>query len=200
VLRHRAFRSHGESFTLVAGYAVPAGAQRLAARGPRASALLAPLFADPGDAAALRRLVAKLTALATPRGDDEVLRRLVAAIDCGQLVLVRVDPPRGWGYSSARRVERAERGDDERPLEPLADATHWIEIRLVDDEDVAIPGQRYVVIDPGGHSHRGYTDSLGSARITRLPPGVCRVSFPDLDGSVCELVTTPGSREAAPGD
>ncbi|MBZ5709257.1 carboxypeptidase-like regulatory domain-containing protein [Nannocystis pusilla] len=126
-----------------------------------------------------------------------MLARLVAAIDSGRLVLVRVDPPRQWGYSAARRAERPENDDDDRPLEPSVDATHWIEIRLVDDEDAVIPGQRYLVTDPGGHQHRGYTDSLGSARITRLPPGVCRVSFPDLDGSVCELMASPGPRDAA---
>lgn len=196
---HRPFRSHGESFTLVAASAVPAGARRLEARGLRAATLLAPLFADVIDAMELRQIVARLTALAIPRDDDEVLELLVAAIDRGQLVLVRVDPPRHWGHGSTRRSDRSEKGSDERSLEPLVDATHWIELRLVDDEDVAIPGQRYLVIDPGGHSHRGYTDSLGSARITRIPAGVCRVSFPDLDGSICELATA-GPGAAGSGD
>lgn len=194
---HRPFRSQGESFLLVAASAVAADAPRLAARGPRASALLAPLFADALDARTLRLLAAEFASVASPRGDREVLARLVAAIDSGRLVLVRVDPPRQWGYSSVRRAERPENDDDDRPLEPSVDATHWIEIRLVDDEDAVIPGQRYLIIDPGGQQHRGYTDSLGSARITRLPPGICRVSFPDLGGSVCELVATPGPRDAA---
>ncbi|MBZ5710705.1 hypothetical protein [Nannocystis pusilla] len=189
---HRSFRSRGESFALVAAHAVGAGAPRIAVRGPRAAALLAPLFADAIDARALRLIAAELTSVASPLQDREVLARLVAAIDSGRLVPVRVEPLRKWGvYQSGQRADRSETADD-RPLEPRVDATHWIEIRLVDDDDAGISGQRYLIIDPDGRPHRGYTDSLGSARITRLSPGTCRVSFPDLDGSVCELATTPG--------
>lgn len=176
---------------LMAANAVAADAPCIAVRGPRAAALLAPLFADGLDARELRLIAAELSFVATPRQDPEVLARLVAAIDSGRLVLVRVEPARRWGfYQSGPRAERPERHDD-RPLESLVDATHWIELRLVDEDDAGIPGQRYLILDPDGHQHRGYTDSLGSARITRLSPGICRVSFPDLDGSVCELMAAP---------
>ncbi|MFZ6182417.1 hypothetical protein [Nannocystis pusilla] len=189
---HRPFRSRGESFMLVAAHAVAAGAPRIAVRGPQAVALLAPLFADALGARALRLIAAELASVASPLQDREVLARLAAAIDSGRLVPVRVEPPRTWGvYQSAPRADRPETADD-HPLEPRVDATHWIEIRLVDEDDVGIPSQRYLIIDPDGRPHRGYTDSLGSARVTRLSPGTCRVSFPDLDGSICELTTTPG--------
>ncbi|WAS91760.1 hypothetical protein [Nannocystis punicea] len=189
---HRPFRSRGESFVLAAANAVAADAPRIAARARQAEALLAPLFADAFDARALRLLAAELASGASMRDDREVLARLVAAIDAGRLVLVRVLPAGQWGMVESRaRTERADSADDDRALDRPVDATHWIEIRLADEDDVAIPGQRYLLIDPDGHQHRGYTDSLGSARIVRLSPGTCRVSFPDLDGGVCELATTP---------
>lgn len=187
----RAFHSYGERFALVPAIAVGAGASRLEVRGWGAVALLAPLFADPLDAMALRRLAAELTTATSPRSDREVLTLLSAAIDAGRLLVVR-DGPRQSVVVQAPGPRQAPReAEDDLRVEPPVDATHWIEIRLVDDEDVGISGQRYLIIDPDGHAHRGYTDSLGSARISRLSPGTCHVSFPDLDGSVCGLVTAP---------
>ena len=57
----------------------------------------------------------------------------------------------------------------------------WIEIKLIDQEGNAVAGERYVIVTPDGRESRGYTDSLGMARLTRIPSGQCEVSFPDLD-------------------
>lgn len=177
---------------LVAANAVAEHAACILVTGLRARDLLAPLFVDGSSAAALRLIAAALDALASPRDDQEVLACLVAAIDVGRLVVVRADPSPGWGLTrSAPRPERPKRADD-GALQPGQVATHWLEIRLTDDEEMGVAGQRYLIIDPDGRQHRGYTDALGSARITRLSPGICRVSFPDLDGGVCERVTAPG--------
>lgn len=188
---HRPFRSSGESFTLVAANAVAGHAARVRVTGVRARDLLAPLFADWSDARALRLIAAELGTVVVPRDNEEVLARLVAAIDVGRLVVVRVDPSPGWGLTRSPRPERPTKAE-EGPLQPRQVGTHWLEIRLTDEEEVGVAGQRYLVVDPDGRQHRGYTDALGSARITRLSPGICKVCFPDLDGGVCERVTAPG--------
>ncbi len=175
----------------MAARTVARGEQRIPITSTPAAALLAPLLTDSLDVMELRRLTAELGPALPPSSDREVLSRLVAAIAAGRLVLVHVDPPRTWGYGGSRP-----RGDhpDEAHLKQSqvpVDATHWVEIVLLDENNAGIAGQRYLIITSDGRQHRGYTDSLGSARVTRLPPGPYQVSFPDLDAGVCERTEAP---------
>ncbi|SFD89451.1 type VI secretion system Vgr family protein [Massilia yuzhufengensis] len=55
----------------------------------------------------------------------------------------------------------------------------WVEFELV-DQDGPIPGERFVLTDPGGAQHCGNVNERGGARIERLPAGRCKVEFPDL--------------------
>ena len=192
----RLFRSHCEEFALVAFHRVAAGDVRIPVTAARATALLESLFPDPFYASALRSLAAELDPWDARGADRQVLARVVAAIGAGRLVLVRgTPPPLRRGYEgTGPRAERPAEGDLQRSQPPV-DATHWVEIYLVDGDNEGIPGQRYLIISPDGRQHRGYTDSLGSARITRLPPGTCQVSFPDLDAGACQQVA---SRDGAP--
>jgi hypothetical protein len=187
----RAFHSRGERFALVAARTVARGEQRIPSTSTAAAALLAPLLADSLDVMELRRVAAELGPALPPSNDREVLSRLVAAIAAGRLVLVRVDPPRAWGYDGS--PSHADQPDEDHPRrsQTPVDVTHWVEIVLRDENNAGIVGQRYLVITPDGHQHRGYTDSLGSARVTRLPPGPYQVSFPDLDADVCERTEAP---------
>ncbi|MEW5931331.1 MAG: carboxypeptidase-like regulatory domain-containing protein, partial [Gemmatimonadota bacterium] len=57
----------------------------------------------------------------------------------------------------------------------------WIEIRLVGEDDTPIPGARYRVVLPDGTQRQGTLDDAGLARLDGIPPGTCRVSFPELD-------------------
>lgn len=64
----------------------------------------------------------------------------------------------------------------------------WVEFELV-DQDGPIPGERFVLTDPGGTQHCGNVNERGGARIERLPAGRCKVEFPDLSYSI-EVETT----------
>jgi type VI secretion system secreted protein VgrG len=63
------------------------------------------------------------------------------------------------------------------------DATHWIEIEVVDDRGKPVPGIEYRVVCPDGDVRWGTTGKTGYARETELPAGTCKVSFPGLDRS-----------------
>jgi hypothetical protein len=60
------------------------------------------------------------------------------------------------------------------------DALDWLELRLTDSFHVPVSGVRYLVIAPDGSEHRGILGPDGAARVERIPPGQCRVSFPGL--------------------
>lgn len=155
-----------------------AGAEEGERVDPREAAdVLASPFADPIEGMVLRRAALDLTAGAPLREGHEALARLVGAVRTGVLVLLRVAPPRYRGPH--KPVEAREEEDFDRPQQQLD--TDWIEIQLLDEEGRGISGQRYLVVLPDGRERRGFTDSLGSARLTRIPSGSCKVSFPDLD-------------------
>lgn len=159
-----------------------------------ATAWLSRVLADPGEAMRLRRLAGSL-AYGAPAGDDvDVLGRLAAALVSGRLVLVRLGPvvkPRRRPIAEAR--ERDARRDDFELLQEARRDNHWIEIELVGEDGVGLPGHRCVLVDGAGVERSAMTDGLGVVRWTRLPPGTCRVSFPDLDADAWQEVA---AREA----
>lgn len=67
---------------------------------------------------------------------------------------------------------------------------YWIEIELVDDDGVPCPGELYEVIEPNGEKQRGRLNSKGLARVQVSDPGVCQISFPELDMAVWERAAT----------
>ncbi len=61
--------------------------------------------------------------------------------------------------------------------------TSWIEITLVDDEGDPVAGERYRVTLPDGSTlAEGTTDDKGFARVSHIDPGICKVTFPNIDG------------------
>jgi hypothetical protein len=59
--------------------------------------------------------------------------------------------------------------------------TSWIEIKLVDEEGLPVPGERYRVTLPDETVAEGTLDGKGFARVDGFEPGGCKVTFPDLD-------------------
>ena len=57
----------------------------------------------------------------------------------------------------------------------------WIAIELVGEDDQPIPSVAYAVTLPGGTVKEGKLDAKGSVEFLQVPPGVCKVSFPELD-------------------
>lgn len=133
------------------------------------------------DAQALRQMAAELSHGVAAQDDVAAIRCVAAALVADRLRVVRryapIDPS-----GKARPREKFEKdllGAFEAAKEALD--RDWIEIKLVDEAGNAVAGQRYLIVTPDGRENRGYTDSLGMARLTRIPSGDCQVSFPDLD-------------------
>jgi hypothetical protein len=58
----------------------------------------------------------------------------------------------------------------------------WIEIKLLDEEQQPVPGEKYRIILPDGQTAaEGTLDEKGFARVEGFDPGTCQVTFPDLD-------------------
>ncbi len=62
----------------------------------------------------------------------------------------------------------------------------WVEIELVDEDGKPVPGERYRVETPDGKIAEGTLDEKGIARINRVKPGNCKVTFPKLDKDAWE--------------
>ncbi|HSW04639.1 hypothetical protein, partial [Aquabacterium sp.] len=59
---------------------------------------------------------------------------------------------------------------------------HWIQITLVDDQDLPVPDQAYKIELPGGEIREGRLDAQGLAYIGGLKVGgTCKVCFPQID-------------------
>lgn len=64
--------------------------------------------------------------------------------------------------------------------------THWIAIKLVDEDDNPVPGERYKIALPDNSVAEGTLDAKGCARLNAIDPGQCQVSFPKLDADCWE--------------
>lgn len=71
----------------------------------------------------------------------------------------------------------------EQILNDLIESDSWVEFKLV-DHNGPIADERYVLTDPTGKEHDGTVDRKGTARIDQIPPGRCKVEFPDLGYSM----------------
>jgi type VI secretion system secreted protein VgrG len=64
---------------------------------------------------------------------------------------------------------------------------HWIEIKLVDQDENPVPGERYKITLPDGTTvASGTLDDKGWARVDNIDPGTCKVTFPNLDKDAWE--------------
>jgi len=66
----------------------------------------------------------------------------------------------------------------------------WIEVQLIGEDDSPIPNEAYELRLPGGELISGTLDGQGSVRLDGIPPGTCRVSFPNLDKDAWTTVAT----------
>lgn len=57
----------------------------------------------------------------------------------------------------------------------------WIEIVLVDEEDNPVPGEKYEITLPDKTVKKGTLDENGFARVDGIDPGMCEITFPELD-------------------
>lgn len=64
----------------------------------------------------------------------------------------------------------------------------WIEIELVDPNGKPAANERYKLTMPDGSIKYGRLDQEGKARVEKLEPGSCQVTFPDRDEESWEIV------------
>jgi type VI secretion system secreted protein VgrG len=69
--------------------------------------------------------------------------------------------------------------ESEQVLSELIESDSWVEFKLA-DQNGPIVGERYVLTDPNGKKHLGKVDEQGVAHIAQIPPGSCKIEFPDL--------------------
>jgi type VI secretion system secreted protein VgrG len=78
--------------------------------------------------------------------------------------------------------------------------THWIGVRLLDDNGQPLAGERYVIQLPDGTKvARGYTDKEGKVEVKGIDPGSCEIAFPDLDGATWEPGPPPDAAGGGAG-
>jgi hypothetical protein len=68
--------------------------------------------------------------------------------------------------------------------EERAEKKSWIEIVLVDVEDMPVPGEPYRITLPDATVAEGTLDNKGFARVEGFDPGQCKVTFPKRDQTV----------------
>ncbi|MCK6590998.1 MAG: type VI secretion system tip protein VgrG [Polyangiaceae bacterium] len=103
----------------------------------------------------------------------------------GTEVKINVDGSPGKGRGS----------NPEPPEEPVVEEpVTWVEIVLLTSLEPLqpVPFARYRVELPDGSVREGQLDENGRARIENVAPGVCRVSFPDIDPNDFRHVATSG--------
>lgn len=71
----------------------------------------------------------------------------------------------------------------------------WIEIVLVDRNNKPVENESCTITLPDGSTWSGKTDSAGKLRLQGIPQGMCRISFPNIDGSEWSASTGTASTE-----
>lgn len=119
--------------------------------------------------------------------DDEAVRQLANLIYKRQIVVFRKVR---FTYSGTR----SEPAEEFAPAFPLqnhrrgaANTTRsktWISIVLNDTDGNPVAGERYRIELPDGRVVEGSLDSFGTAAVSGIDPGQCKVSFPCLANSM----------------
>jgi hypothetical protein len=121
--------------------------------------------------------------------DDEAVQRLADLIYRRQIVIlrrVRITSS-GTGSKAAEEVAPAfPLSGHKRRAGDTAHSKTWISIVLNDSDGNAVAGEDYRIELPDGRVVEGKLDRLGTAAVSGIDPGQCKVSFPRLAGSVWE--------------
>lgn len=78
----------------------------------------------------------------------------------------------------------AEAGPDEDTV--ATPVKTWVEVQLVDMAGNPMKSARYTIKLPDGSLQEGFLSQEGIARYDNIDPGICEISFPDLDEEAWE--------------
>ncbi|MCC6527984.1 MAG: carboxypeptidase regulatory-like domain-containing protein [Polyangiaceae bacterium] len=108
-----------------------------------------------------------------PAARRDQVARLRAAIENGRLVAYRLPVAHPVFAPEAEPAP-------ETPFEPKKRRS-WIEIVLIDENDAPVPNAACEVTPPNGSPDLYTTDANGRIRLEDIDPGVCNISFVELD-------------------
>jgi hypothetical protein len=57
----------------------------------------------------------------------------------------------------------------------------WVGIELLDNRGKPVPGKAYRIDLPGGQVVEGALDQMGTAGVSGIDPGNCKITFPKLE-------------------
>ena len=120
-----------------------------------------------------------------PQDVNHQVSRLVEAFRRRSLVLVRqrtAGHDSGTAGATPPPVAPADEPAPAGPKKPKKEKT-WVALRLVDQDNVPVSGEKYHIVLPDGSARDGSTDSAGEGWVEDIDPGNCQFSFPDLDAS-----------------
>jgi hypothetical protein len=83
--------------------------------------------------------------------------------------------------------ESAESDEDAAAVSEETPATTWIELELMEVDGTPVRNEKYKITMPDGSIQYGRLNREGKARIEKLQPGSCQVTFPDRDEEVWEV-------------
>ena len=119
----------------------------------------------------------------------------VAPADPTQAEDADVADPGEVAEAKAEQIEKQSGKYGETPAKPYKPPqteeekekkTAWIAIELVDEEDEPVAREKYEIKLPAGSVKKGTLDGKGFARVDRIEPGTCEITFPNLDKDAWE--------------
>ncbi len=186
-------RPRGSSRESFAGEVVTRPANR-----EDAERFLARIAREPGDVAALRRLLQDLDPLVDRGRLDgvQLTEQLARMWLGGRLELSVVAEPPLAGLDGDVQEEEPD-GWQPRIREERRVEKTWIEIELLDENEAPVAGERYRVRLTDGETRQGRLDRYGRARYDYLDPGPCAVWFPDLAAKAWTIEARQGDEDDA---
>lgn len=113
--------------------------------------------------------------------DSQVLEHVAWLLQTERLIAVEC--PVQYRQSPMAEVPSAPPIRTPVKRQPVEEPTKtWVEIELLDALGKPVPNEPYVVTVPEGTKKTGNLDGQGRARISGIDPGMCQISFPEIDG------------------
>ena len=117
--------------------------------------------------------------------DREVLEQLAARIERGFIRVVRCREPlimaAGGGGAATVETPSVSTAPPRRSTPPPKKEKTWIEVRLVDSSGKPVAGAAYKLKLTDGRVEEGSLDGNGAVRVEDIDPGICQITFPELD-------------------
>jgi hypothetical protein len=114
-------------------------------------------------------------------------RRVADAFQQGVLLLVHPVMEKLPGFHKDESAvtldyleEHKRKKDAQKKQSLLLPKKTWVEIKLVDQDGVVVPNERYKVTLPDGTIKEGRLDENGWMRESGIDPGTCVITFPDI--------------------